>query len=95
MEAIIGEIQSLINQVAGLPLNAGQINSLTVKLENAINQLSKDPPRVNAACGLLKAFINEVEAFIQANKLTEAEGQPLIDQATDIRTQLNCHQGEK
>ena len=39
MEAIIGEIQSLINQVAGLPLNAGQINSLTVKLENAINQL--------------------------------------------------------
>lgn len=95
MGAIIAEIQLLINQVEGLPLNAGQINSLTVKLENAINLLSKDPPRVNAACGLLKAFINEVEAFIQSNKLTEAEGQPLIDQATDIREQLNCHQGEK
>lgn len=95
MEAIIGQIQMLIDQVAGLPLNQGQINSLTVKLENAINLLSKDPPRVKATCGLLKAFINEVEAFIQSNQLTEAEGQPLIDQATDIREQLNCHQGEK
>lgn len=95
MEAIIQAIQALIVEVEGLPLNQGQINSLTVKLENAINLLSKDPPRVNAACGLLKAFINEVDGFIKSNQLTEAEGQSLIDQATDIREQLNCHQGEK
>lgn len=95
MEAIIEEIQSLINQVQGLPLNAGQKNSLTVKLEGAIFQLSKDPPNVPPACGKLKAFVNEVEAYIQSNKLTEAEGQPLIDEANGIRTELNCHQGEK
>lgn len=93
--AIIEDIQALIDQVQGLPLNPGQKNSLTVKLEAAINQLSKVPPHVRPACGQLKAFVNEVEAFIQSNKLTEAQGQPLIDDANAIRTELGCFQGEK
>jgi len=95
MEAIIQAIQALIVEVEGLPLNQGQINSLTVKLENAINLLSKDPPRVNAACGLLKAFVNEVDGFIKSNNLTPAEGEPLIEAANSIRCDLGCFNGEK
>jgi hypothetical protein len=97
MGAIIQLIQDLIDQVenAGLPLNNGQINALTVKLEAAINQLSKTTPNIPPACGQTKAFVNQVEAFIQSNKITEAQGEPLIDDATEIRELLGCSQYEK
>lgn len=95
INAIIAEIQALIDQVQLLPLSEGEINSLTVKLEGAIDQLSKNPPNIPPACGKLKAFINEVEALIQSTRLDPAEGQLLIEQAEDIRTELQCHQGHK
>jgi len=95
INTIIAEIEALIYQVKLLPLSEGEINSLTVKLEGAIEQLSKNPPNIPPACGKLKAFVNEVEALIRSNRLTVDEGQPLIDYANNIRTELQCHQGEK
>lgn len=95
INAIIEEIQTLIGLVEGLPLTVAEKNSLTVKLNAAINQLSKNPPNIPPACGQLRAFINEVEALIKSGRLTEAEGEPLIDYAENIRTQLQCHQGHK
>ena len=95
MPIIIQLIEDLKTLIPGLPLNNGEQNSLTVKLDGAIADLSKTPPNVPPACGKLKAFANQVQAFIQSSALTQAEGQPLIDAVTVIRTELGCFQFEK
>jgi hypothetical protein len=78
-------IQELIEQVGalvGAELNPGQGNALIVKLEAALQQMCSG--KNNAAVNQLKAFINQVEDFMEEEILTEGQGQSLIDAANEI-----------
>jgi len=63
-------------------LNGGQSNSLISKLENALNSLDKG--HTNAAINKLEAFINQVNAFINGEILTETQGEELISSAEEV-----------
>lgn len=83
--------QTLIVQVNALvpvTLTAQKANSLTNKLDSAIKSL--DQGNSNAGCAHLQGFIQLVNNYISAGFLTPAQGQPLINAATTIRTSLGC-----
>lgn len=77
--ALISNVQALVT--SGV-LNNGQGNALLVKLEHSMQHL--DSGRVTPAVNGLGAFVNQVNAFISADVLTSAEGQPLIDAANAL-----------
>ena len=85
IDLIISEIGSLI--VNGV-INNGQGNALISKLEAAKNQLDKD--NINTTCNLLRAFVNQVQAFISSGNITPAEGETLLDFANSLITELGC-----
>jgi hypothetical protein len=76
---LIADVQALVDEGV---LNNGQGNALIVKLLAALNQWGQG--NVTAMIGQLGAFINNVEAFMNARILTESQGQPLIDAANQI-----------
>jgi len=86
------QIQILRNQVAALVvagvLNPGQGNALDTQLRAALNALTSGD--VNTAISRLQSFINQVNAFIDGNVLTRAQGQPLIDGANEVIAVLSC-----
>ena len=71
---VISTVQGL--QAAGV-LNQGQANSLTVKLNHAIDSLNTKPDQPTA-CNQLQAFVNEVNAYVQGGKLTQAQADSLL-----------------
>jgi len=75
-ETVISDIQDLVDSDA---LNGGQGNSLTSKLENIIEKLDKG--KTKPACNQLGAFVNQVQSFIDDGILSTLEGQPLLDKA--------------
>ena len=83
----VEQIDDLIALVQGLGLQSGTANSLIVKLEAATNALGRGNNQ--AACGSLGAFLNEVNAQT-GKKLTAAEADTLIAEATRIRAGLGC-----
>ncbi len=58
-------------------LNKGQANSLTVKLQHAIDSLNTKPDNPTA-CNQLGAFVNEVNAYVSSGKLTPAQADTLL-----------------
>ncbi|MDP1861854.1 MAG: DNA/RNA non-specific endonuclease [Gemmatimonadaceae bacterium] len=86
---VLSDAQSIARAIAlveGLPLNAGNINSLRVKLKNALKQIEREnfTPGVN----MLEALLNEVDAFEQSGRLTNAQAAPLRDLVTRLITSL-------
>ena len=75
-------IGALMDQVAGLNLNAGNKNSLMSKLKAA--QASLDRGNRLAATFQLGAFINEVRALNLSRRLDTATANSLMDQANEI-----------
>jgi hypothetical protein len=71
---VITTIQGL--QTAGV-LNGGQANSLVVKLNHAIGSLNSKPGQPTA-CNQLQAFVNEVNAYVSAGTLTQAEADTVL-----------------
>ena len=71
---VIRTIQGL--QAAGV-LNKGQANSLVVKLSHAIDSLNSKPDQPTA-CNQLHAFVNEVNAYVSAGILTQAQADSLL-----------------
>jgi hypothetical protein len=71
---VITTIQGL--QAAGV-LNRGQANSLIVKLNHAIDSLNSKPDQPTA-CNQLQAFVNEVNAYVSAGILTQAQADTLL-----------------
>jgi len=57
-------------------INDGQANALLIILNNAIDKLDSDKTR--AAVGLLNAFINQIEKYINSDKLSPEDGEELI-----------------
>jgi hypothetical protein len=74
-------IPNVITTIAGLKaagvLNQGQANSLTVKLNHAIDSLTTKPDQPTA-CNQLHAFVNEVNAYVSAGILTPAQADSLL-----------------
>ena len=60
----------------------GQGNALIAKLETAIKQIEKG--NLKTGTNLLEAFINQVNADLQAGTLEPNIGEPLIEKATAI-----------
>ena len=72
-----------VNQLAALgTLSAGNANSLTSKLNNAIARMNAG--NATAAANQLQAFINEVNALVRSRRLAAATGAGLIDAARQI-----------
>ena len=71
---VITTVQGL--QAAGV-LNGGQANSLIVKLNHAIDSLNSKPDQPTA-CNQLQAFVNEVNAYVSAGILTQAQADTLL-----------------
>jgi hypothetical protein len=71
---VITTIEGL--QAAGV-LNKGQANSLIVKLNHAIDSLNTKPNQPTA-CNQLQAFVNEVNAYVSAGILTQAQADSLL-----------------
>ena len=84
------QVELLISQVERLVRDGvftqGAGNSLTAKLKEAKKQLDSD--RTDPAINMLGAFINEISAMIKAGRLSPQLGQPLIDSANIVITQL-------
>jgi hypothetical protein len=88
METPIQAINDLITSVQGLPLNAGQKTSLIRKLDAASNAI--DQGNLTIACNQLQAFINQVNDFVQSQRLETDTGNMLIDATQAIKTAIGC-----
>jgi hypothetical protein len=83
-------LQQLIDTVATFNLRRGILNSFDVKLENAQAALAAaNSGNYLNACGMLGAFINEVQAQ-SGNALTVQEAAQLINLANQVRAGLAC-----
>jgi len=84
------QLADLMILVQGHNLHQGISNSLDTKLSNA--QRALDAARagdLGSACGLMSAFINEVEAQ-SGQKLTADQSETLVAEASRIATVLGC-----
>lgn len=79
IDQIIIMVEDLINVGK---LNKGQGNSLITKLDIVKKKLNHN--QAKAACNVLSAFVNEVNALTKAKKLTNDEGKSLIEVAKNI-----------
>jgi probable HAF family extracellular repeat protein len=84
------QLADLSDAVASLgaagKLNKGQMNALQAKLDAAGRQL--DGAKKTAA-NVLRAFTNQVQAFVSASILSSSNGQMLIDAAQALINQLS------
>jgi probable HAF family extracellular repeat protein len=85
LEELIGDIEDQVDTGA-LTLTPNQADGLLEKLYAAIDSLDRERPV--DAINQLHAFINQVNAFIKARKLTPLDGQELIDVAKSIIEQI-------
>lgn len=83
-------LQQLIDTVAAFNLRQGIANSLDAKLSNAQKALeTARSGDAASACGMLSAFINEVQA--QSGKtLTVAQATELVGLANQVQAALGC-----
>jgi uncharacterized delta-60 repeat protein len=77
------QVDELGSVVTGLALGAGTKTSLLAKLRNISAALSRG--NVHAACGQLRAFVEQVQA-----ELSAADAAPLVAAAEQIRNALGC-----
>jgi len=87
----VEQIQQITTNVHDLVdsgmLNQGQGDALVAKLDEAMQKLNEENNR--AASNLLQAFINQVQAYINAGILSATEGQNLIDAANSVISQIS------
>jgi hypothetical protein len=85
------QLTDVIDSVTELPnLDSGNKNALNASLGGALDKLDPTQPGgadVYAAANKLDAFINKVEA-LRGKKLTDAEADDLIAEATAIKNRL-------
>ena len=86
----VDQLASLINFVRTFNLMQGIQNSLDAKLQNAEMALeSAKSGSLTSTCGMLGAFINEVEAQ-SGNRITSNQAAQLIAAAQSIHTVVGC-----
>ncbi len=69
-------------------LTQNQADGLTIKLNEIVAKLEAGNKK--SACNQLNAFINQVQAFVNAGTLSPEEGQALIDKAESIENKAGC-----
>jgi hypothetical protein len=85
------QIQNLINTINEMNLASSIRNSLTAPLNQAVNILENNIPTDDVSvCNKLNAFIQQVNAQTQNNRLTQEQSNQLIQAAQSIRNALNC-----
>lgn len=75
--------------VQSLPLNKGQKNSLQAKLDAASAATSRGD--TTAAHNQLNAFLNELNAYVGAGKLTDAQAAPLRNTVLALQSTLGTY----
>ena len=83
IDVLLDEVEAL---VAAGTLSPAASHSLSVKLEAVLRLLQRD--NTQAAGNLIGAFLTQVEALVRSGRLSDADAQPLRDQATCVRTRL-------
>lgn len=78
---IAERINNLTRCVESLDLNKGLINSLTVKLDNALKMFEKNNQN---SVNIVNAFINEVNALYSEGKLPQEDAVKLVKLAEEI-----------
>jgi hypothetical protein len=68
-----------IEELVPDPLNGGQANALTTKLENAMAKAAQG--QYSAAINQLNAFISQLNTMVAEGMLTHAQAAPFIEQA--------------
>jgi hypothetical protein len=86
-------LESLLDILAALAgaadgLNEGQRNALQAKLDGIAAKIAEG--NTKAACGKLGAFVNQVEALLEAGVLDAAEAQGMLDIAGALACELGC-----
>jgi hypothetical protein len=76
-QAIPNVIATIDGLESGGTLNAGQANSLVVKLGHAIDSLTQKPNQPTG-CNQLQAVVNEVNALVAGGTLSQAQGDQLL-----------------
>ena len=84
LDAITHEVERLVNKGE---LDQGQGYELNKIIETAQRMLIK--ANRTEACDLLQAFINQVQAYINAGTLPATKGQFLIGTANNVISQLS------
>ena len=84
LDAITHEVERLVNKGE---LDQGQGYELNTIIETAQRMLIK--ANRTEACDLLQAFINQVQAYINAGTLPATKGQFLIGTANNVISQLS------
>lgn len=79
---------NLAYDISGLDLNAGQKNSLTVKLDNAHKRIERNP---KAAWNQLGAFVNEVTAMHGAGLLSDEDMLHLQQSVLKLMGYVDAH----
>jgi YVTN family beta-propeller protein len=88
----VDPIESLIDQVEALVADGSLTQRQGAGLLDKIHEISAkiEAGQTGSACNQLSSFINQVSGFINNGTLTPAEGQPLIDTANVLRSDLGC-----
>ena len=80
-----------MNSILNMGLPAGVANSLSAPLGQASALLNDNNPyNDSASCGMLDAFINQVNAKAQNGQLTPAQANQLLQAANAIKASLGC-----
>jgi probable HAF family extracellular repeat protein len=83
LEGLVGNVEALVGSGA---LSQAEGHALTLKLEAALDHFERG--NTKAAGNLVGAFLNQVEAPVRSGRLSDADAQPLRDQATCVAAQL-------
>ena len=87
IETPVDATVDLQTTLTGLGLPNGTLNSLSVKLDAALQALARGDTA--AACSALRDFINETSAQ-SGKKITTANATNLINEANEIRAVIGC-----
>lgn len=79
----IANLRTMVASLGGRGgLNAGQLNSLQVKIDNASRQLADG--EANAATNMLEALLNEIDALGKSGRVSDAAAAPIVDYARRV-----------
>ena len=85
------QIQNLMNTINNLNLDNSIRNSLKAPLNQAVNILENNNPTDDVSvCNKLNAFIQQVNAQTQNNRLSQEQANQLIQSAQSIQNSLGC-----
>ncbi len=82
----IGDLKEM---VAGLNLVRGNINALTVKLDQASKLLGMKNDKSAEAVAVLNGFTNQLNGFVKAGKLSEEQSAEMISAAEETIRYIN------